>query len=622
MHASTGTPTRIEPLTLPEFGVDLNWAMCRNPMCPNFGRDLAVEIPPGGRQASDRWHRFRMTALKTGQRVGKIKCLACGQEASLPSNRALRPVARYFLSLSLPFADCPDPDCPHHGVNLFENWANTGSGSSRFYRRHRGSTTVRCRHCGGAFSLGTALSVPAERRVKRHWREILDGLAESRTVTDTFERLGLPMDAYYRYLQRIGRRLRDYHSWRNAHLLHPARGTHGAPVRVYSDVLDVSLRAEREDRRHVLLKFIVSALVADRKIFVLAAHPFFLPERLCPSDRDRRGDVERWEFDQEWASVLHPGATRHPGMAGAERMKQLPPQGRGGYFIRSPYAETAHFLVVQKMLSRFQLLHCYMDGAKEMAASALVAMRGRVLAGVSEQGTGTDGRARPLKRVEIALYQHDKDQRRKVQNPNQPVGERKSLRDAWDEVEQRFEAEAIPKDLLKAAVPHDDPRVRATLFRRAFKGAKSDEDRSLWLDYPQDTQAYRGCRTLWLTRMPGKRVEQHGFPTLKGASLQPVDSIMNSMRARVRSVARPLLRAAGRSYLASYVLPEVVAAELWVYLLRQNYTLRRKTPSRTIPARAVGLVTDAAARLDLVEIAWRFRLGIEHAHRISRWQRR
>ena len=35
-----GGAMRIEPVFLPEFGVAVSWAMCRNPMCANFRGSL------------------------------------------------------------------------------------------------------------------------------------------------------------------------------------------------------------------------------------------------------------------------------------------------------------------------------------------------------------------------------------------------------------------------------------------------------------------------------------------------------------------------------------------------------------------------------------------------------
>ena len=133
--------------------------------------------------------------------------------------------------------------------------------------------------------------------------------------------------------------------------------------------------------------------------------------------------------------------------------------------------------------------------------------------------------------------------------------------------------------------------------------------------------AYRRCRTLWLTRMPGKSFESHGRAALSRAMLQPVDAIMNSMRARVRAIARPLLRASGRSYRSNYIMPGVVYDELSVYLLRQNYDIRRKSSRQIIPAATWGLRRANEPHLNLFEHAWGFRLGVKHAARISGWLR-
>ena len=66
-------------------------------------------------------------------------------------------------------------------------------------------------------------------------------------------------------------------------------------------------------------------------------------------------------------------------------------------------------------------------------------------------------------------------------------------------------------------------------------------------------------------------------------------------------------------------------AEMAIYLVFRNYGLRRKTRQTRVPAEAMGLLTPLAAEkattLDLLEIAWKFRLGITHAKRITRWRK-
>ena len=127
---------RVDPVALPEFGMSVNWAMCRNPMCANFGTDLDVEIPPGQTQASSDRYVFKYGVARSGERTGIMTCRYCGQSSQLASNHAIRPIARYFLSLSMPFADCPDESCP--------TTASTSSSIGRT-RAVRGAGTIAAR---------------------------------------------------------------------------------------------------------------------------------------------------------------------------------------------------------------------------------------------------------------------------------------------------------------------------------------------------------------------------------------------------------------------------------------------------------------------------------------------
>ena len=345
----------------------------------------------------------------------------------------------------------------------------------------------------------------------------------------------------------------------------------------------------------------------------------------------------------------------------------MPILGRGGCFIRSPYAELAHFLVVQKMLARFDTIYTYMDAAREMSTGSLVAFRDRILAGRPDAENLADGRKR-RQRAEIVLFQHDKSARKDaVRQPyrskRDPKRDEELLRNAWKRAEKRYRKQEVPKilrrkkDLVtRKKLGKNHPSVRAHLFRHAVKGAR-DKGGWAWLHYPPSSIAYRRPRSLWLTRMPGKTYKSHGREALAGATLQPVDSIFNSVRARTASAGRPLLRAKGRGYRRSYFLPSVVLNELSVYLIGRNYMLRRKTAQKTIPAVAMGLAKSTAAdkqregpraaerhragsrtdekqragpqaaerhetRLDLAKVACDFRLGISHARRISGWRRR
>ena len=141
MLRNIGSPIEIAPVWLPEFGLSVSWAMCRNPMCANFGAHFEGEIPVGRKQTSDERYYVRVIPGARGRPTGVIQCRYCGQSAQLASNRAIRPVARYFLSLSLPFADCPNRDCQNHGVNLFEHWVKEAGQRPRPIQKSRVAST-------------------------------------------------------------------------------------------------------------------------------------------------------------------------------------------------------------------------------------------------------------------------------------------------------------------------------------------------------------------------------------------------------------------------------------------------------------------------------------------------
>ena len=109
--------------------------------------------------------------------------------------------------------------------------------------------------------------------------------------------------------------------------------------------------------------WIATTAIVDGTIFVIAAHPFFLPTALCPSDEALRPDHGKPEFMSAWAALEHTDIPT-PAYTTDESIEAVPDLGRGGLFIRSPYAELAHFLVVQKMLTRFRTLHNTMDGCR------------------------------------------------------------------------------------------------------------------------------------------------------------------------------------------------------------------------------------------------------------------
>ena len=259
--ASAAVPVALRPVRLPEFGdIEVGWAMCRNTMCRNFG--LLYQHPGRGGHVEGRY-----TLRWEGDQVVGLECEWCGQKVHLHAAQSIRPLARHFLSESLPFADCPHETCDQHGRNAFETLPRSGvrGGAYRQATPHDLRCTVCLTDCpdedcpneprgarrcpkGKAcpnipFPTGTALGLSDRPKVRRSVDAIIHSVGEGRTVTDA-RASGIPVGSYYRRLQRISARLGNYHAYRNAFLLKPgAQRQSGLEKRVNQDKKVASARA-------------------------------------------------------------------------------------------------------------------------------------------------------------------------------------------------------------------------------------------------------------------------------------------------------------------------------------------------------------------------------------------
>ena len=600
------------PAHLPEFGFSISWAMCRNPMCGNFGHHYSGDAPEGVRNLSDGKVRIDTAA-------GRVRCVACGQSFRLHSNRAIRRIARRFLAWSLPFADCPNAECANHGVNLFERHAAGQRPSQRPYRR-AGAGRAQCRACGADFLLGSPLRVHrsgngrrSNPQAKAVMARVIQGAMDDRSVGRTMRAAGIGEDAYYTHLRSAGGRLRDYLAWRNAALLGPRFAKGDGAVRVYTDTMEASLWRWGDVRRFQPMSIPVSVieLPRDRTYYVLAAHPGFLPESRAAHTRMLleilRTERRTPRHASPWDGLEHPLRV-DGGKSAEDQFKALPNIGLHGLYVVPQYAELAHLLVVRKLLSRFPKVFHYMDGSKSQAGAAMTALAEEVRAG----------------RWEIAQVQSPEDRTAKPETPRMSwtKGVESKLRarvdGEWEALRERWEEKrAGASSLLEA-----DPKLDAKLFRSAFQGAHSKSGGWAWLRHPPPGPRFHGERTLWLTQRPDSSYGEVGRELLWAASKLPVDRVHSHLRDDVRAFERSSFRAGpGRSYRDASKDPRNVLAELWIALLQRNFGPRLRARGGEPRAKAMGLARRNEPPLDLGALAWDFRLDFSHAERIGKWLR-
>ena len=124
----------VAPIELPEFGATISWIACRNTMCANFGICYDGR-EPGPNSVSNK--HFTLSAIDAKGRV-RAKCRECNQSFYVLANRSIRAIARYFLSQSLPFSDCPLSACSNHGNNIYEQRCAFGMASGEHRARCNG----------------------------------------------------------------------------------------------------------------------------------------------------------------------------------------------------------------------------------------------------------------------------------------------------------------------------------------------------------------------------------------------------------------------------------------------------------------------------------------------------
>ena len=604
--------------------------MCTNPMCVNFGRLYGSEDEPGDDRA-----RYR---VESSGKSFTFHCRVCDQQHELHAPASIRPLARRFLAQCLPFATCPDEICVNHDANVFENFGKVGGARKSRYRSIGGSR-VRCQACGTSFALGHALNLndnPKNRHFLQQFilafeihasvRQALALTAKETRVKGDESTYTRRTGKYYRSLARVSAVLRDYHAWRNAFLLSPAfRAGQTEPAKVYTDVLDVSLDRIGEGPSFKSLKVIVSVVNLregkKKTHFLVAAHPYFLADSQLPDDIFRliEGEKEtphilgrRWEGLE---SILD----ERPLLKDGKVVNNPPSQGYGGYILKPPYTEVAHFLTVDRMLSGFPERHYYMDGDRSQAQSALVALRRQV-------------RDRS---VQIALFQHRKRKKIRKKKEREAAADgspdlwapptRKRLRKACKAVDRAFRervacvrSSAAGEDVLPLELGMDAVWA-AQVWPEGTGGAYSEDGAWAWLAFPPDRKKFRQCRTFWLTRRPGDTLAD-GADVLLDSMLVPVDANHGYMRRCVPTLRRPPRGATGLTdYVESSFLPDVVCDYFGIYLFLRNYKRRRAAAQKHIRADVMGLMPADRPVRTIEDAIWNFRLDPGHAREITAW---
>lgn len=618
-----------QPIAIPELGRDaITWAMCRNPMCRNFG------VPCESVADDSRYRR-------DPDSPDELECRYCGHGFTPLSNEAIRPVARYFHSTSLPFAACPTADCKNHGVNVFENMfpgrRHGINAYTRNVRRNLEGDRIQCKECESTIRIGEPLRLhrggDGPQLVEKILEGVLLGVNRRALVARRFMRISpedknLPLikfPAYYNQLTLIAARLKDYQSWINARFFMPSSSVDfSQTARVSTSVIEIPLprrfRSERSRATHLhtTLKFIVSVLVLQRGTYLLAAHPCFLPWEFGPDpkadDMDRETGRPSVDFAHQWDCLEHPVHHRFNFKTPEEMLKNLADVSQYdlGCYVRSPYAEAAHFLVVEKMLRRFRRVSFCFDAGRDRLDAAMVALAPGIAAGRTDV---------VVTKEEPCSKEHAEDDTDAPDSSDSGARDpalllKKVWRVTEERVQRKFKSHTAADDAPSAKSSiHNRARQAAAAYREALSG--DDIGHWAWLDFPPPMKHERSRRTLWATRMIGKTFDDDALIPLLHASLMRGHYAMDAMREHLTSLR------SGKAELAAarYSPIQLLIDEARIYLLARNGYQMTST-QQAVPAAQVGLWANKTPLPYLTNTVLRFRLGIKQAETLTRWMTR
>ena len=352
--------------------LDVNF--CLNSTCGNFGKSW--------KQAKRREQPYWVVKKPNNL---SLKCRECGQGRKLYSNEAVDAMFRHVLKDHLLHDYCRNKDCENYRVNFYERYGKEDGYMMVSMDPKNSEYVARCNRCKGRLTVG----IPW----RRHGKSGQDDLqffmmlvCNNNNPSNVMEILDYGETKYYSTLSNLSRAC-NFLSGRHLMALQSKDyiesehyGENDGCMRLYSDIMEITVVLSGEDNRTTLLHYLVTTTDYQGSYFVLAATPMFILTDITEGELSQRSlDWEAGvpECEQPHAHLLWGGTHVDSQKSAAE----FPVVFLDGYFVRSGYGSIAHFLVLRKMLSRIGRIIHYIDNEQVLRVGAVTAFADKIRSG-------------------------------------------------------------------------------------------------------------------------------------------------------------------------------------------------------------------------------------------------
>ena len=355
--------------------LDVNF--CLNTTCGNFGKPW---------QAARR-RRKPYWAFKKPNNLS-LKCTECGQGRRLYSNQAVDAMYLHVLNQHLPYNHCKNEECGNYRLNFYERYGKEDGYTMVSLDPANSEYVARCAQCKGRVTVG----VPWGRHKasdKDDLQFFMKLVCNNNNPSNVMEILDYGETKYYSMLSNLARAC-EFQSGRHLMALQGKDFTgsehyekNGGCMRLYSDIMDITVVLSGEDNRTTTLHYLVTTTDYQGSYFVLAATPMFMLADINKgklSQRELDWEAGLLECEQPHAHLLWGGTHIDSQKSAAE----FPVAFLDGYFVRRGYGSMAHFLVLRKMLSRIGRIIHYIDNEQVLRIGALTAFADNIRTGKCE----------------------------------------------------------------------------------------------------------------------------------------------------------------------------------------------------------------------------------------------
>ena len=314
-----------------------------------------------------------------------LQCPECGLNRKLYNNESIDHMFLYVLENHLLHDYCSNPACENYRVNVYENYPGRyyrGSGDipTDPEKLKNFKYTVRCKKCPKRFAIGPPWRLhkkkqPSPMDIELYMKLVMNGVGPSSMI----DILDCQPGRYYRMLHNLAQGCNFLSAHQLMELQTKQFADNTGCIRLYSDIMNISVYLEIKKKRTELLSFLVTVTDYGDSFFVLAVTPMFM-----------LGDIDEeflsiesieYESDQPHGHMLWGGAPLDSTVKPDKRTYTYAPEGLGGCLVRSGHGAIAHFLVLRKMLSRIKRVVHYVDNEIVLQMGALTGFADMIKAG-------------------------------------------------------------------------------------------------------------------------------------------------------------------------------------------------------------------------------------------------